>query len=84
MTTFQNCLLNSRLYELKTTSKKYTWANKRSDATGTTKRLDWVLASKEGMLYLPGSYCEVLLRIKSDHSPLIINLCKGESETGVR
>lgn len=79
MASFQNCITNSSLYEIKITGQKFTWSNKRFDLSFTTKILDRALASNEGMNYIPGTFCEVLPRINLDHSHLLINLCKGNS-----
>lgn len=77
MASFQNCITNSSLYEIKTTGQKFTWFNKISYLSYTTERLDRALASIEGIKCLLGTFCEVLPRTKSDHSPLLINLRKS-------
>lgn len=40
-----------------------------------------VLASRDGMKRLPGTVGVVLPRVYSDHSPLLINLGRGDQET---
>lgn len=49
-------------------------SNKRHEAGFTKEKLDRVMANREGLLVLPDSTCNVLPAVKSDHSPLLINL----------
>lgn len=53
---------------------KFTWSNKRHGAGFTKEKLDRVMANSEGLVVLPDSTCNVLPAVKSDHSPLLINL----------
>lgn len=72
----QNALLSCGLHELNTIGVRHTWSKKRSDKTYTKEKLDRTLATREALSDLLGSYCEVVPAIKSNHSPLVLTLCK--------
>lgn len=76
MAPFQNALLSYGLHEINNIEVKYTWSNKRSDSTYTIEKPNRSLATREALSGLLGSFCGPLPAIKSDHSSLILTLCK--------
>lgn len=58
--------------------QKFTWANNRKGAKFTKERPDRVVANLNAMILFPGSFYIVLPHLKSDHSPLLINITRSE------
>lgn len=64
------------LSSMHTMGPKFTWANNRSGGAFTKERLDRTLVNQEGISMPVELSCSILLAIKSDHSPLLINVSR--------
>lgn len=84
MANFKEALSYCELSDIPNEGQKFTWSNNKQGAEFTKEKLDRVVANPSAMNIFPGSFYIVLPQIKSDHSPIIINLSKNEASTRQR
>ncbi|XP_020700336.1 uncharacterized protein LOC110112450 [Dendrobium catenatum] len=70
-------LVDNDLHDLGFLGPKFTWSNNKIGNSKIWVRLDRVLMNTEGLRLAPLSTVRHLLRIASDHCPLLLNLSPG-------
>ncbi|XP_016191517.1 uncharacterized protein LOC107632336 [Arachis ipaensis] len=64
------------LFDLKVTSRRYTWYRAVQAGRNLAKRLDRALVNEAWMTMFPEGYSEILSRLHSDHCPILVR-CHG-------
>ncbi|XP_057720278.1 uncharacterized protein LOC130934758 [Arachis stenosperma] len=67
-TTLNDC----ELFDLKVTSRRYTWYRAVQAGRDLAKRLDRALVNEAWMTMFPEGYSEILSRLHSDHCPILV------------
>ena len=80
---FQDCLLQSGLFDLRYNGPSHTWTNKQpSDPIG--KKLDRLLTNYKTISTHPHAYALFLPNLFSDHSPCLVDLAYTLPTAGTR
>lgn len=74
MKNFQEALFVCDLSDIPAKGPKFTWSNNQHGFAFTKEKLDRVVANLEALELFLGSCYSILPQVKSDHSPLIINI----------
>ncbi|KAI0529210.1 hypothetical protein KFK09_001757 [Dendrobium nobile] len=67
-------MVDSDLHDLGFLGPKYTWSNNKSGHSKIWVRLDRILMNSEGLRRAPLAMVKQLVRLTSDHCPLLLNL----------
>ncbi|XP_070056526.1 uncharacterized protein [Nicotiana tomentosiformis] len=76
--TFLNCIMDSSLIDAEFISSTYTWCNGRSKRNRVWGRLDRALLNNEWSQRFTDTIVTHLVRIGSDHSPLLITIATSQ------
>ncbi|KAH6771766.1 hypothetical protein C2S52_005519 [Perilla frutescens var. hirtella] len=81
---FRDTLRECGLEDLGFKGFKFTWSNNQDEDTLIQERLDRFLASEEWLALFPQAQVEHLVRVASDHCPLLLFEAKKQTLRGRR
>ncbi|KAF5445848.1 hypothetical protein F2P56_031530 [Juglans regia] len=81
---FRQALEICGICDIHSKGQKFTWSNNRRGKEFTKERIDRAMANKEWNELFNQAYCNIMVAIKSDHSPLHVNLQHIEYGRGRR
>lgn len=71
MEEFNNCIADLELLEIKRAGSRFTWTNKQNNPIFSN--IDRIFVTTDWECKYPMCYAQTLLRIASDHSPIILD-----------
>ncbi|XP_028550676.1 uncharacterized protein LOC110092067, partial [Dendrobium catenatum] len=77
-----NFMTDNDLHDLGFSGPKFTWSNNKSGSSKIWVRLDRVLMNSEGLRLAPMASVKHLIRLASDHCPLLVSLDSTAHDRG--
>lgn len=81
---FRQALETCGIYDIHSKGQKFTWSNNMRGREFTNERIDRAMANKEWNELFNQAYYNIMAAVKSDHSPLHVNLQHIEYGRGRR
>ncbi|XP_057444772.1 uncharacterized protein LOC130737018 [Lotus japonicus] len=79
MSKFRNCIEECSLSDLGFKGPPFTW-----EGRGVKERIDWTLGNDQWLAYFPEASVLHLPKLKSDHKPMLLQLCENQEDVALR